>query len=151
LPSLVLTVERRYGKGEGEGVRVRLRVSTEAEASTAPQTDPLNSHEHPKARILRTRPSCQSPLWFKEGASANVVPSSYFALPCRFLTENADVWSQNAWDHVPPPADQDAIIAASLARQRAAPVPEGDKHKYNTKPAKHWFVSVQTPVGVMFL
>ncbi|KAH9967132.1 S-adenosyl-L-methionine-dependent methyltransferase [Russula dissimulans] len=56
----------------------------------------------------------------------------------RFLTENADVWSQNAWDHVPPPADQDAIIAASLARQRAAPVPEGDKHKYNTKPAKHW-------------
>ena len=58
----------------------------------------------------------------------------------RFLTENADVWSQNAWDHVPPPVDQDATITASLARQRAAPVPDDDKDKYNAKPAKHWFV-----------
>ncbi|KAI0256007.1 methyltransferase [Lactifluus subvellereus] len=55
-----------------------------------------------------------------------------------FLTEDADVWSQNAWDHVAPPLDQDATILASLARQRAAPVPDDDKHKYNFKPAKHW-------------
>ena len=60
----------------------------------------------------------------------------------RFLTENDDVWSQNAWDHVPPPADQDATIAASLARQRAAPVPDDDKPKYNTRPAKHWSVPI---------
>ncbi|KAI9440673.1 methyltransferase [Lactarius indigo] len=52
--------------------------------------------------------------------------------------ESADVWSQNAWDHVPSPPDQHATIAASLARQRAAPVPQLDKQKYNTKPAKHW-------------
>ncbi|KAI9507039.1 methyltransferase [Russula earlei] len=52
--------------------------------------------------------------------------------------KNADVWSQNAWDHVPPPADQDALVAASLARQLAAPVPDDDKPKYNTKPEKHW-------------
>ncbi|KAI9458141.1 S-adenosyl-L-methionine-dependent methyltransferase [Lactarius psammicola] len=51
---------------------------------------------------------------------------------------SADVWSQNAWDHVPSPPDQHATIAASLARQRAAPVPHLDKHKYNAKPAKHW-------------
>jgi hypothetical protein len=56
----------------------------------------------------------------------------------RFLTEDADVWSQNAWDHVPPPADQDATVAASLARQRAAPVSDDDKLMYNMKPAKHW-------------
>lgn len=56
----------------------------------------------------------------------------------RFLTESADVWSQNAWDHVPCPPDQHATIEASLARQRAAPVPHPDKDKYNAKPAKHW-------------
>ncbi|KAH9000437.1 methyltransferase [Lactarius akahatsu] len=55
-----------------------------------------------------------------------------------FLTEDADVWSQNAWDHVPSPPDQHATIATSLARQRAAPVPQPDKQKYNAKPAKHW-------------
>ena len=58
----------------------------------------------------------------------------------RFLTENADVWSQNAWDHVPPPTDQNVNITASLARQRAAPVPDGEKHRYNSKPAKYWCV-----------
>ncbi|KAI0050991.1 methyltransferase [Auriscalpium vulgare] len=56
----------------------------------------------------------------------------------RFLTDETDVWSQNAWDHVPPPDDQEEVIAASLARQRLAPVPHNDKPKYNDKPAKHW-------------
>lgn len=56
----------------------------------------------------------------------------------RFLTNDADVWSQNAWDHVPPPDDQDEIIEAALAKQRSAPVPENERVKYNEKPAKHW-------------
>ncbi|KAI0759338.1 S-adenosyl-L-methionine-dependent methyltransferase [Irpex lacteus] len=56
----------------------------------------------------------------------------------RFLTNEADVWSQNAWDHVPPPDDQDETIAAALAKQRSAPVPDDEKSKYNEKPAKHW-------------
>ncbi|KAH9000385.1 hypothetical protein EDB92DRAFT_1781874, partial [Lactarius akahatsu] len=48
------------------------------------------------------------------------------------------ILSQNASDHVPSPPDQHATIAASLPRQRAAPVPQPDKQKYNAKPAKHW-------------
>ncbi|KAJ3525749.1 hypothetical protein NM688_g8359 [Phlebia brevispora] len=56
----------------------------------------------------------------------------------RFLTDEADVWSQNAWDHVPPPDDQDDIIATALARQKSAPIPEDEKIKYNEKPAKNW-------------
>lgn len=56
----------------------------------------------------------------------------------RFLTDEADVWSQNAWDHVPPPDDQAEIIAKSLSKQRSNPVPLEDKEKFNEKPAKHW-------------
>ncbi|KAI0091609.1 methyltransferase [Irpex rosettiformis] len=56
----------------------------------------------------------------------------------RFLTDEADVWSQNAWDHVPPPDDQDDTIAAALAKQQSAPVPEDERAKYNENPAKHW-------------
>ncbi|KAI0741875.1 methyltransferase [Daedaleopsis nitida] len=56
----------------------------------------------------------------------------------RFLTEDTDVWSQNAWDHVPPPDDQDQLIAAALTKQKNAPVPETEKAKYNDKPARHW-------------
>ena len=60
----------------------------------------------------------------------------------RLLTDEAEVWTQNAWDHVPPPNDQDEIIAASLTKQRSAPVPEDDKRKYYDKPAKFWYVFI---------
>ncbi|KAI5122500.1 hypothetical protein M0805_001408 [Coniferiporia weirii] len=56
----------------------------------------------------------------------------------RFLTADSDVWSKNAWDHVPPPDDQHEKIAASLARQHAKPVPAEARSTYNDKPAKHW-------------
>ncbi|KAG1747871.1 S-adenosyl-L-methionine-dependent methyltransferase [Suillus paluster] len=56
----------------------------------------------------------------------------------RFLTQDSDVWAQNAWDHVPPPEDQTETITASLARQRLVPVPDNDKKTYNEKPAKFW-------------
>ncbi|KAG6888131.1 hypothetical protein C0992_009544 [Termitomyces sp. T32_za158] len=56
----------------------------------------------------------------------------------RFLTDESQVWTQNAWDHVPPPDDQVEAINTSLARQRLAPVPDDDKPKYNEKPARHW-------------
>lgn len=60
----------------------------------------------------------------------------------RFLLDEADVWNQNAWDHVPPPEDQLETIAASLSRQKIAPVPEEEKQKYNDKPARHWCASI---------
>ncbi|KAG2072463.1 methyltransferase [Suillus decipiens] len=56
----------------------------------------------------------------------------------RFLTQDSDVWTQNAWDHVPPPEDQTETITASLARQRLVPVPDDEKKNYNAKPAKYW-------------
>jgi tRNAThr (cytosine32-N3)-methyltransferase len=49
------------------------------------------------------------------------------------------VWSQNAWDHVPPPDDQIETITASLARQRIAPVPDNEKPRYNENPSRHWW------------
>src|SRR6266851_4037748 len=97
----------------------------------------------------------RKPLWLKERPRrSSPIPAraSPLTRQPRFLTDDDDVWSQNAWDHVPPPADQDATIAASLARQRAAPVPDGDKPKYNARPAKHWFVPnfhfLHIPLGI---
>ncbi|KIK59365.1 hypothetical protein GYMLUDRAFT_262118 [Collybiopsis luxurians FD-317 M1] len=56
----------------------------------------------------------------------------------RFLLDPTLTFTQNAWDHVPPPADQGSTIAASLARQRAAPVSDEERIKLNSKPAKYW-------------
>ncbi|KAI0794363.1 methyltransferase [Fomes fomentarius] len=74
----------------------------------------------------------------KTASSVHDVSADQPPFGSRFLTEDADVWSQNAWDHVPPPEDQDEVISAALSRQHSAPVPESDKAKYNEKPARHW-------------
>ncbi|PIL24822.1 hypothetical protein GSI_12708 [Ganoderma sinense ZZ0214-1] len=74
----------------------------------------------------------------KTASSVHDVTAEKPPFGSRFLTDQADVWSQNAWDHVPPPDDQDEVISAAIARQKRAPVPESDKAKYNEKPAKHW-------------
>ncbi|CAE6475751.1 unnamed protein product [Rhizoctonia solani] len=56
----------------------------------------------------------------------------------RFLTEDQDVWSKNAWDHVPPPSDQTERIEKALGRQRNSPVPKAEYSKYNDNPASYW-------------
>ena len=56
----------------------------------------------------------------------------------RFLTDDKDVWSYNAWDRVPPPDDQDEIVAAAMAKQRSLPVSEEEKAKINAKPSRSW-------------
>ncbi|CEL61945.1 putative methyltransferase-like protein SPBC21C3,07c OS=Schizosaccharomyces pombe (strain 972 / ATCC 24843) GN=SPBC21C3.07c PE=3 SV=2 [Rhizoctonia solani AG-1 IB] len=56
----------------------------------------------------------------------------------RFLTEDQDVWSKNAWDHVPPPSDQTERIEKALGRQRNSPVPKTEFSKYNDNPASYW-------------
>jgi len=63
----------------------------------------------------------------------------FFAFKDRFLTNGQDVWSHNAWDRVPPPDDQDEVIAAAMAKQRSLPVPEEDKAKINAKPSRNWY------------
>ena len=88
----------------------------------------MSADEAPPARTPRTASSVHD-------VSAEKPPFG-----SRFLTEDADVWSQNAWDHVPPPDDQDEVISAALIKQKSAPVPDSEKAKYNEKPARHWYV-----------
>ena len=51
------------------------------------------------------------------------------------------MWSHNAWDRVPPPDDQDEIVAAAIAKQHSLPVSEEEKAKINAKPSRNWYAS----------
>ncbi|KZT00582.1 methyltransferase [Laetiporus sulphureus 93-53] len=83
-------------------------------------------------------PDNKSQVKSRTASSVHDVKAENPPFGSRFLTDDADVWSQNAWDHVPPPNDQGEIIASALAKQRNAPVPENEKQKYYEKPARHW-------------
>ncbi|KAJ3986363.1 S-adenosyl-L-methionine-dependent methyltransferase [Lentinula detonsa] len=74
----------------------------------------------------------------KRASSVHDVNSLDPPFGSRYLVDSSLTFTQNAWDHVPPPVDQGATIAASLARQRAAVVSEEEKLKINSKPAKYW-------------
>jgi len=102
----------------------------------------------------------QYPLWFsKEGSrerspehrsvqgtcrrscSTGLLQLFFPFLKDRFLTDDQDVWTHNAWDRVPPPDDQDEMVATAMAKQRSLPVPEEEKAKINAKPSRNWYIS----------
>lgn len=56
----------------------------------------------------------------------------------RFLTEDTDVFSHNAWDHVEFGEEQVQEAQQLIAKQHENPVPDFDKTLYNTNPAKYW-------------
>nr|GAT55058.1 predicted protein [Mycena chlorophos] len=74
----------------------------------------------------------------KQSSSVHDITDDKPPFGSRFLTDEAEVWTQNAWDHVPAPDDQDEIISAALQRQRNNPVPEDSQIHYNNRPARHW-------------
>ncbi|TFY56554.1 hypothetical protein EVG20_g8885, partial [Dentipellis fragilis] len=95
-----------------------------------------NAHPRSTTSTQPNRPSARGQSALSSRTTPPSQPNTF--IPHRFLTEEADVWSQNAWDHVPAPDDQADTIARALERQRLAPVPDEEKPKYNEKPAKHW-------------
>ena len=84
----------------------------------------------------------------------------------RYLTDEAQVFEKNAWDHVPPPEDQDEKISAAIARQKKVPVPDDKKSesyvisvsqhligatvKYNTRPSLYWDIFYRNNSGNFF-
>ncbi|KAJ7708862.1 S-adenosyl-L-methionine-dependent methyltransferase [Mycena rosella] len=74
----------------------------------------------------------------KQTSSVHDIAADAPPFGSRFLTDEAQVWTKNAWDHVPPPNHQEEIIAASLLKQRSAPVPDDERAKYNDRPARQW-------------
>ncbi|KAG8896510.1 hypothetical protein FRB99_008856, partial [Tulasnella sp. 403] len=56
----------------------------------------------------------------------------------RYLLDESLVFEENAWDHVPPPDDQEERIQTAILRQKKSPVPPDKKAKYNSKPSLYW-------------
>lgn len=61
-----------------------------------------------------------------------------FQFGSRYLEKGDDVFEFNAWDHVEPDDEFKAYAEGQYEKQRAAPVTDFDKNRFNQDPAKWW-------------
>ncbi|KAL8824369.1 MAG: hypothetical protein Q9170_008181 [Blastenia crenularia] len=70
--------------------------------------------------------------------SNNLKRSDPFQFGSRYLLPSDNPFEFNAWDHVEPSAADLARFESQIVAQRAAPVSDFDRTRFNTEPAKWW-------------
>lgn len=68
----------------------------------------------------------------------NMKRTDPFQFGSRYLEEGDNVFEFNAWDHVEPDDEFKAFAEGQYEKQRAAPVSDFDKNRFNQDPAKWW-------------
>ena len=68
----------------------------------------------------------------------NLKRSDPFKFGSRYLEPTDDVFEFNAWDHVVPDSAYHAYCEAQYTSQRASPVSDFDKARFNNDPEKWW-------------
>ncbi|KAL8764732.1 MAG: hypothetical protein Q9209_007899 [Squamulea sp. 1 TL-2023] len=70
--------------------------------------------------------------------SNNLKRSDPFQFGSRYLLPEDNPFEFNAWDHVEPSSEDLARFESQIAAQRAAPVSDFDRHRFNMEPEKWW-------------
>ncbi|KAK2746693.1 hypothetical protein FQN57_003038 [Myotisia sp. PD_48] len=70
--------------------------------------------------------------------SNNLKRSDPFQFGSRYLAEGDDVFEFNAWDHVEADPEYYEYAEIQYAKQRADPVSDFDRGRFNSNPAKWW-------------
>ncbi|EEQ29330.1 actin filament binding protein [Microsporum canis CBS 113480] len=73
-----------------------------------------------------------------------------FQFGSRFLEEGDDVFEFNAWDHVEADPEYYEYAELQYARQRASPVSDFDRQRFNSQPAKWWNLFYKNNTGNFF-
>lgn len=82
--------------------------------------------------------------------ATNAKRTDPFQFGQRFLTEEDDVFAYNAWDHVQPDSSHFEFCEAQYATQKASPVSEFDRHRFNTNPEKWWDLFYKQKTSTFF-
>lgn len=117
-----------------------LPLSALAISSSEPSspTSPFDSSAATQPSLtLPPHPSPLTPAPVPASTSSRKV-SRPFEFGQRHLSETANPFDFNAWDHVTPPASHLSWAESQYALQRSAPVSTFDAVLFNTEPARWW-------------
>ena len=84
------------------------------------------------------QPLAELPPHRSHDATNNLKRSDPFKFGSRYLETTDDVFEFNAWDHVIPDSAYSTYCEAQYTSQRASPVSEFDKARFNNNPEKWW-------------
>ncbi|KAL8997921.1 MAG: hypothetical protein Q9169_002914 [Polycauliona sp. 2 TL-2023] len=80
----------------------------------------------------------QTPPHRSHDPSNNLKRSDPFQFGSRYLLPEDNPYEFNAWDHVEPSAEDLVRFESQIEVQRAAPVSEFDRNRFNMEPEKWW-------------
>ena len=101
-------------------------------------TDPQSESALPKFPSPVAEPIERIPPHRSHDPTTNLKRSDPFQFGSRYLLPSDDPFEFNAWDHVEPSPSDLSHFESQLAVQRASPVSDFDRSRFNTDPAKWW-------------
>lgn len=87
---------------------------------------------------IPVQPLTELPPHRSHDPTNNLKRSDPFKFGSRYLEPTDDVFEFNAWDHVVPDSAYYAYCEAQYTSQRASPVTDFDKARFNNNPEKWW-------------
>jgi tRNAThr (cytosine32-N3)-methyltransferase len=127
-------------RGSGNGLERTL--------SDGPKGDALMVKSLPPE--AQAAPSEAAPAHLSHDPATNAKQTDPFQFGQRFLTNPDDVYEFNAWDHVEPDDAHFEYCESQYAAQRAAPVSDFDKNRFNLNPEKWWDLFYKQKTSTFF-
>ena len=90
------------------------------------------------------------PAHLSHDPATNAKRTDPFQFGQRYLTDDNDVFAYNAWDHVTPDDEHYEFCESQYAKQKAAPVSEYDKDRFNSQPEKWWDLFYKQKTSTFF-
>ena len=134
----------RGSNQEGESLEPQSPIKT---LSSCVESDDI---VNPGGMNDASRETDSIPPHLSHDPATNAKRTDPFQFGQRFLTEEDDVFAYNAWDHVQPDSSHFEFCEAQYATQKASPVSEFDRDRFNKNPEKWWDLFYKQKTSTFF-
>lgn len=112
-----------------------LESSSQTSQIPTPSTEPAENDAY---GVPASFAPVRNPASRSHDPSNNQKRTDPFAFGSRYLEEGDNIFEFNAWDHVTVDSTYQAFSEEQYSKQRAEPVSEFDRKRYNEQPEKWW-------------